>query len=819
MFITRLQQSMLYADVIFNLRIDKSFTYKIPNKIALAVQSGQRVLAPFGKRELTGIIVHLTDSKPTIECKDIIDVLDEKPLLNQEMLRFTQWVSQYYLSSWGSTCQLALPKGLDKKSNIFVHLNEVESSELHNLTVNQRHLFDIIYANPGKTTIFYKKKFGSASFYTYLRILEKHNLIVLHKEVSTQRVQKKMVRSLFIKKDLIDKLRGMRYTADLIEILRPLAGKTVLYSDFRSQTDLSVARIKRLISLGVISVSETEDFRSFESEYSERVKKINLNPDQIAAVQTIITSIKNDNYNVFLLFGVTGSGKTQVYLESIKVALDNHKSVIVLIPEISLTPQTVARFRNFFGQSVHVFHSRMSLGERYDTWRNIKASKTSIVIGPRSALFLPVNNLGMIIVDEEHDGSYKQDGQSPRYHARDMAIFRAKMNKAVVVLGSATPSMESYHNAKSNKFHLVELKHRVKNIGLPHVHIIDLKRTDKKSKRNKLFSPLLQEKIHERLHHREQIILLQNRRGFSSMLQCKDCGYTAKCANCDIYLTFHTSSNNLQCHYCGYSISASSDCPRCGGFQIQYQGEGTQKVEKEIHHLFPEARVLRMDVDTTRGKNAHASMFNSFRKGDADILLGTQMIAKGLDFENVSLVGVISADIGLTFPDFRASERVFQLLTQVAGRSGRSKIRGEVVIQTNMAKHYALSFAKEHDFEGFFNQELIYREEMSYPPFSRLIKLGIHSDSLLGANQIAKEIVRELRKKRQSHFSIIGPAPAPILRLKNKYRWQIILKLNSRNDPSGKHTRLLLKKITEQGSFRAPKDVDIIIDVDPLEMM
>jgi primosomal protein N' (replication factor Y) len=565
--------------------------------------------------------------------------------------------------------------------------------------------------------------------------------------------------------------------------------------------------------------TKSEVFREYSQKYEEEKKEIILNDDQKMVLKEINSDIDRSLFRVFLLHGVTGSGKTQVYLEAIRKILKKKKSAIVLIPEISLTPQTVGRFKNFFGDKVFVFHSRMSLGERYDTWRKVRQSERCIVIGPRSALFLPVQNVGVIIVDEEHDGSFKQESPAPRYHARDTAIYRAKMNEAVVILGSATPSLESYYNAFNGKYRLLKLKNRIDNIELPAVKIINMKDSSGLKEPPKIFAPELIQNIVSRIDNNEQVILLQNRRGFSSYLQCRTCGYTNKCPDCDIYLTFHASSQSLQCHYCGYSTYSNNVCPKCSGSQIRYVGVGTQQIETELIKLIPDVRVLRMDIDTTTMKNAHENILKRFKDHKADILLGTQMIAKGLDFENVSLVGVISADIGLTLPDFRSAERIFQLLTQVAGRAGRKKKQGKVFIQTRMEKHYAIQFAQNHDFEGFFNFEINSRKESGYPPITRLVKIVIASAKANEVNKIAKEIVIRLRKFSDGYFNIIGPAPAPVMRLKNKYRWQVLLKININKDRSGKKVRSLIKSAIDP-VISSKRGAQIIsLDVDPIDMM
>jgi len=811
--------SMTYVDVVFNLSIERSFTYIIPPEFLSPISVGQRVLAPFGKRELTGIVINVSDKSPGIKCKDIIDVLDEKPLVSKEMLKLSLWMSDYYQASFGSTLQITLPKGLDRKSSVYVDILEDEDADRLELTDNQRQLYNLIFREPGKSTLHYRKKYGTGSFDYNLRALENNYLIQKRKQISKERVKKKIIQNFTVSENISDNLLGLRKSDELFSLLIPMMGKTLTSQEFRLKTGLSSGRIKTLIKHGVLTLSESEVYREFYQDYQEKQKKIILSKDQRLVLGEVNKAISASSFKVFLLHGVTGSGKTQVYLEAINKVLENKKSAIVLIPEISLTPQTVARFRNYFSDKIYVFHSRMSLGERYDTWRRVKQSDKCIVIGPRSALFLPLKNPGIIIVDEEHDGSFKQESPVPRYHARDTAIYHARVNDAVVILGSATPSMESYNNAIQGKYHLLNLENRIENLELPDVKIVNMKTNKANNEENRIFSPELLGKIRNRIENNEQIILLQNRRGFSSFLQCKECGYTTKCPNCEIYLTFHASSQRLQCHYCGYSTSANKSCPKCDGSEIEYIGIGTQQIEKELQKLVPTVRVIRMDIDTTSGKNAHETLLKKFKEGHADILLGTQMIAKGLDFENVSLVGVISADIGLTLPDFRSAERIFQLLTQVAGRAGRKLKQGEVIIQTGMENHYAIQYAKNHDFKGFYAQESIFRKEAGYPPFARLIKIGITSESMREVNQISRSIVSRLKFHSNDYYTVFGPAPAPIVRLNKKYRWQILLKVDIKKDRTGKKVRRLLKTVLEQPVFGKRGSQSISVDVDPIDMM
>ena len=493
----------------------------------------------------------------------------------------------------------------------------------------------------------------------------------------------------------------------------------------------------------------------------------------------------------------------------------------MLVPEISLTPQTVSRFTANFPNQVAVLHSRMSPGERFDSWRRLKKGDFKIAIGPRSAIFAPLKNIGLIVVDEEHEASYKQMDKQPLYNARDVAVYRGKLNQAVVILGSATPSLESYYNSKIQKYHLIELPQRIDDIPMPQVTIVDMLTQRKRytGKKVSIFSKVLQDKIIEKLGLNQQIILLQNRRGFSTYIKCKACGFIEQCENCNITLTYHLTTRTLRCHYCNYTKRAPQACPKCGGVDILFQGTGTQRVEQEINQIFPEAHVVRMDLDTTTRKFAHDRILKEFGSGKYNILLGTQMVAKGLDFQNVTLVGVISADTSLLFPDFRASERTFQLLTQVAGRSGRKDLTGEVYIQTYSPDNMSLKFAQQHNFKQFFSSELPIRKELNYPPFGRLAYILIKGEDEQKV-VAAAEVFHRCLEIPESLGKILGPIAAPLSKIKKNFRWQIIIKSNKKFDPSGNILiKYLVKALASYKSKKQLRGVKILIDIDPTSLL
>ncbi|MCK5526927.1 MAG: primosomal protein N', partial [Candidatus Latescibacteria bacterium] len=573
--------------------------------------------------------------------------------------------------------------------------------------------------------------------------------------------------------------------------------------------------LKALEQKGWVRISWEEKIRDPFKEMSfEPSQRLTLTSAQRDALDGVKEAICAGTFRTVLLYGITGSGKTQVYIEAIAKTLAMGRSAIVLVPEISLTPQTVRRFRAHFGDEVAVLHSGLSGGERYDAWRMIRRGERKIVVGARSAVFAPLDNLGLIVVDEEHESTYKQYDTTPRYHARDVATVRARDAGAVVILGSATPSLESYRNAQAGKFALSRLPERIDDRRLPEVEIVDM-RKEKEAGNWSFFSNSLKEGIAERLERKEQVILLQNRRGYASFIQCPDCGHAFHCPHCQVTLTYHASGRWLICHYCGLRRRAPSICPECHGHRLKYRGIGTERVEAELETLFPEARIVRMDRDTTGTKGAHYRLLERFRKKEADILLGTQMVAKGLDFAEVTLVGVISADTALNLPDFRAGERTFQLLTQVAGRTGRGDRTGWVIIQTYNPDDEAIRFARRHDFEGYAKMELANREELGYPPFGKLVRMLFRSKSEEAVQRISEQYGTALRKAVGGRVEVLGPVEAPMSRIKDYYRWHLLLR-----GKGSKSLRTLAMEVHRTGRADAKNhEVIVTIDVDPAGML
>ena len=813
------------VEVVFNLPLNQAFSYLVPEHISPSPAPGSRVLVPFGKQTITGIVVQkrqpeLKDFERKL--KHVVDVLDPEPLISEKMLELTHWIAEYYLCSWGQAVFLALPRGTDEAIKEKVYPNADRPPE--NLTERQRELFLLIGDAPGNTKGYYRKKYGQGSFYSILSALEKKGAVRIVHERTEARAKDLFRQFVSIpadydsKKEAFDDfLKYIRKRPEVDAYLQDHAGQEILRSEFLRQTGMADATLKKMAGYQIVEIIHKKVERKFEVDDQEEREILHLMPDQEKAVAAILPFVEQGTFKPFLLHGVTGSGKTQVYIEILKEVLKRGKTAIVLIPEIALTPQTVRRFQKVVGDEIAVFHSKMSLGERLDYWKACYEGRIKCVVGPRSALLAPLSNIGLIVVDEEHEHTYKQTDMEPRYNARDVAIYWAKMNNAVVLLGTATPSLETYFNARRGKYQLIEMMNRIDNVKMPSVEIIDMRRAKKiGTGEMRLFSENLMEKITQRLERKEQVILLQNRRGFSAMMQCGECGFIPVCPNCDISLTYHSHGHKLQCHLCGYTQPAYDYCPNCGSRQMMYKGTGTQRIEEALQQALPQARILRMDRDTTKGRQAHEKILHSFGQGEADILLGTQMIAKGLDFGNVTLVGVISADVGLSIPDFRAPERIFQLLTQVGGRAGRREKQGEVVVQTYSPTHYAIRFAQTHDYSGFYFEEIKHRQAYRYPPYVRLIQILVQDVDFYDTLNRTREIAGLLKMTVARYAQILGPAPAIIQRMNNMHRWVVTLKLNPQTDPTGKITKAILRERLKDFLNTRKKSGQVIVDVDPI---
>lgn len=823
-----------YADIAVPLPITSLFTYSIPDVLSQSISPGMRVLVPFGKRRLTGYVVALKSDTSLEKIKPIEDVLDEKPAFSGELMELAQWISQYYLCSLGEVLKAMLPAGISVESERRIKLNPgYWASEGDKYDFKAETQIRIVQTVNEENELNFKqleKIVGSRGLHYHVQQLVKKGVLEFSYKLLAVKVKPQYRKFVRLKQHYSS---ANEFEAAISQI-NPQAKKqitccrilweqqkSIQQSELLKQCDATSSIIKSLIDSKLIVTEDREVTRRYLAEAdNEPAQEIILNPDQQQALNQILRAVENRQFNPFLLHGVTGSGKTQIYIDVLKKVISRGQGGIVLVPEISLTPQTVRRFRSNFPNQVAVLHSRMSQGERYDSWRKVKDGTYRVVVGARSAIFAPLKNPGLIVVDEEHEASYKQFETNPLYHARDVAVVRAKMNQAVVILGSATPAVESYYNALNKKYSLINLPRRIDDIPMPEVKIIDMMREHRVYgyEKTRVFSTLLRKKIEEKLERKEQIILLQNRRGYSPYLRCKKCGHIEQCIQCNITLTFHKRVNHLRCHYCGYTTAVPAACPKCGDKQIVFKGIGTQKVEEELLKIFPQARVVRMDLDTTQGKLAHDKIITSFGKGDYDILLGTQMVAKGLDFHRVTLVGVISADTGLFLPDFRAAERTFQLLTQVAGRAGRKSSQGEVIVQSYSPDHTCLLFARRHDFIGFYNLEEAARKELNYPPYGRLVSVLFKGKNEVDVSRAAQVFKENLDFKK--HFiHILGPTPAPLTKVQNFYRWQIVIKSPKAIDPAGKVVRHYVEQaVKNYRRIMRDSKIKVSIDIDPMTL-
>ncbi|WP_025271942.1 primosomal protein N' [Streptococcus anginosus] len=781
------------------MQTDKPYSYAVPKEFSTMLEIGMRVHVPFGKanRLIQGIVVEL-EEETTTELKEIVEVLDFTPVLNEEQLWLAEELRKSVFSYKISILKAMLPGFLNSSYDKILHaqlsLNEEDRLLIFG-NVDQQHFSSLDKELQAKVMRLTRQ---GAIQLEYQAIDQKHiktekwyrvDHEVLGQLVIPNRAKKKQVL-----REVLQDQTGIHLLADLKE-------------------NFSREVIHYFIEQAALQIVEKEVSRS--EAYFENISASSalvLNEEQEAAAQAITQQIGHDG-KPFLLEGVTGSGKTEVYLQIIQEALSYGKTAIMLVPEISLTPQVTNRFISRFGKKVAILHSGLSNGERYDEWRKVERGAAQVVVGARSAIFAPLKNIGAIIIDEEHEASYKQDS-NPRYHARDVALLRAKYNQAVLVLGSATPSLESRARAGKGVYHFLQLTKRAKpQAQIPEVEIVDFRDYIGQNEASN-FTPVLLEAIQDKIDRKEQVVLMLNRRGYSSFVMCRECGTVDTCPNCDISLTLHMDTKSMNCHYCGFSKGIPHSCPNCFSRSIRYYGTGTQKAYDELAEAFPQARILRMDVDTTRKKGSHEQILKEFGEGRADILLGTQMIAKGLDFPNVTLVGVLNADTALNLPDFRSSERTFQLLTQVAGRAGRAEKEGHVIIQSYNPKHYAITFAKNQDYEGFYAYEMSIRKQLAYPPY--YFTVGLTLSHKIEAEVVKKsyEVLNMIRSGLSDKVQILGPTPKPIARTHNLYHYQLIIKYRFEE-----HLQEVLNQILDWTQEKVNKDLRLSIDHEPQSFM
>jgi primosomal protein N' (replication factor Y) len=834
-----------FCDVALAVPLDMVFTYAIPAGMEPVV--GGRVLVPFRQQRLSGIVVELHDRPPQVKTKRVIEALDLSPVLYEHLLKLGKWIADYYLAPVGEVFRTMLPLAAEFKravayritdeGRLALHLAGMTGSPARSKRTPEQQLveFRVLDYLAERESVGEKSLRGATRVGRALLAGMMRKRWIAREDVSAARDAARVVKVAVLlapeeraeASPPLDGPEARHHTSSatasigkklndnqrtLIETLAASGGR--LPVEVLRGLDVPRTTLGTLVRRGLIElVDEPQDFTASKLKPRQSPFEFEFSAAQKEALGKIGAAVGSHKFGGLLLHGITGSGKTAVYLACMRQVLDAGRSSILLVPEIGLTPAVAADLHQVFGDEVAILHSGLSDAERAEQWHRIRRGEARVVAGTRSAVFAPVSDLALIIVDEEQDSSYKQE-ETPRYHARDVAVMRAKMAAAVVVLGSATPSLESYYNAKKNKYALVELPDRVEMRPLPEVEIIDMRQEFQETGQEQVISRKLAEEIRERLAKKEQVMVLLNRRGYSPVVLCRACGKTLQCKNCAVSMTHHKRERKMECHYCGHVERIPDKCVHCGSEYVYFVGTGSEKLEELLHGMFPQARIGRLDRDTVRGREDFEHALNALNEGALDMLVGTQMIAKGHDIHGVTLVGVVGADMALGLPDFRAAERTFQLLTQVAGRAGRGQSPGKVVLQTYFQDHYAVQFAARHDFAGFYEKELQFRAWMHYPPYSAIANVLIRSEKLDDALTWSGELGRWFEKTRHEGIRVLGPAAAPITRLKRDYRYHFILKSPSR----GKMNALLRAMLAEAAARKIPR-TQVIVDVDAVWLM
>ena len=817
-------QEQHYVDVILPIPLERLFTYSITTAEADFIKAGMRISVPFGKQKLYTAIAYRkhTESPTSYEAKEIHQILDEEPLVTHEQLQLWQWIASYYMCTLGDVMRAALPSALLLESETLVTRNKEIQLKDTELKDDEFLVYEALHHQSSLKADDIKKILDKKSIIPVLnRLIEKKAIAVeeaLYKKYKPKLVRYVKLNEEFRAKDglevLLEQLKRASKQKEIVLkyfMLSTTKKQPVKVSKLLEESNASSAQIKALIDKSVFEeLMIQEDRVGFER--TETLPDIQLNKYQTKTLNDINQSFKKEY--ITLLHGVTSSGKTEIYIKLIQKVLESNKQVLYLVPEIALTSQLVSRLKQYFGNQISVFHSRYSLNERVEVWRHVlkRSDKAKIILGARSSVLLPFNNLGLIIVDEEHEPSYKQFDPAPRYHARDTAIVLGKMFEANILLGSATPSLESYYNAtQAGKYALTELNRRYNDVLMPEIELVDLKDKHRRKRMQGHFSDRLIEEMTEALDNRNQIILFQNRRGFSPIVECQTGGQSPQCPTCDVSLTYHQYRDQLRCHYCGYAIAMQKNCLACGTVDLDSKGFGTEQVEEEVKKLFPDCKVARMDLDTTRGKYAYEKIISAFEQHEIDILVGTQMLTKGLDFRNVKLVGIMNADNLLNFPDFRAHERSFQMLMQVSGRAGRTDERGKVLIQTYNPYHKILQQVASNDYVGMFKEQLEERYNYKYPPFYKLIRITLKHKDYTKVNDGSEWLAKSLRQVFKQH--VLGPEFPAVSRIRNEYHKNIMVKIPKEQSLS--KTKEAVHKI--RNSFLSIKDfrpIKVILNVD-----
>jgi primosomal protein N' (replication factor Y) (superfamily II helicase) len=842
-----------FCDVALPVPLDMVFTYHVSPETTPVV--GGRVLVPFRQQRMTGIVMELHDRKPSVKTKSVLSVLDAAPVLDEQLLRLGRWIADYYLAPIGEVFRTMLPLNAEFKravayritpeGRMALHLAGISGSSARSRRTPEHQAAEfcvldylanlILGIESGAENETGKGRASAAP----LELSENWALATegtgavreetLRSGTGTSKlILNGMVRKKWLKREDVSAVQDASRTiriallksaegklnknqSDLVETLAASGGRIPVAT--LQALEIPRTTLSTLVKRGLVEIIQEAAAFAVSRTKPRPPFAFDFNSAQQAALNCLRAAVDARQFSGILLHGVTGSGKTAVYLAGMRAVLDAGRSAILLVPEIGLTPAVAADLHQIFGDEVAILHSALSDKERAQQWHRIKSGDARMVVGTRSAIFAPVADLALIIVDEEHDSSYKQE-ETPRYHARDIAVVRAKMSNATVILGSATPSLESYFNAKKHKYALVELPDRVEQRPLPEVEIIDMRQEFQETGQEQVISRKLSAEIKERFDRKEQVMVLLNRRGYSPVVLCRTCGKTLECQNCAIALTHHKREHKMICHYCGYIAPVPKACVHCGSEYVYFLGTGSEKLEELLHGMFPQARIARLDRDTVRGHEDFERILNALSEGELDLLVGTQMIAKGHDIHGVTLVGVVGADSALGLPDFRAAERTFQLLTQVAGRAGRGHFPGKVILQTYFQDHYAVQYAARHDFAGFYDKELRFRSWMHYPPYSALANVLIRSNQLDQALQWSGTVGKWFEQNRHEGVRVLGPATAPIMRLKRDYRYHFVLKSPSREKLNG----TLRAMLAYAAAKKIPRS-QVIVDVDALWLM
>jgi primosomal protein N' (replication factor Y) len=820
--------STMFAEIALPLPMRRTFIYRVAPSLAGLFEPGQRVLVPFQNRTMTGVVVRtlenlLTGSPEVENIREILSLLDDRSLLSGELLELAQWVSDYYFAPLGEVLRACFPPSTQMESSRHIGLTAKgrqilnAGAEVCLSTTADRQFLEFLSEHDAFEIKELKKRKRELWSESRLRRLAGEGLVEYTHPLPDSAPGEKTQLAVALVENWRERVVLSRLTSLQQIVMERLALEPapVLLARLLEELSLSQATVRSLEKKGLAVISAErvprDPFKTL-GDFVTAGRPIHTQ-EQKAVLEELDRAVKEEKFSPYLLHGVTGSGKTEIYLALIEQLLSQGKSSLVLMPEIGLTPRAAAEFRARLGERVAILHSALSDGERHDEWWRLQHGEAKVVIGTRSAIFAPVRDLRLVVVDEEHDPSYKQQ-ESPRYHGRDTALMRAKLNQAVVILGSATPAVESFYNARHGKYRLLQMRSRVQERPLPQVRLVDMREDFRQSEKKSVLSHMLQSAIQRQLQEHRQILILLNRRGFSASVLCRSCGQNLPCKYCSIPLSYHKRRDLLLCHYCDFQMRLPKTCPKCDSAHLFLVGEGTEKIELLLGNAFPTARIERLDRDVVQRKNARTEILSRFQKGDIDILVGTQMISKGHDFPRVTLAGILSADIPLSFPDFRSAERTFQLLSQMAGRPGRGEWAGEVMIQTFFPEHYCLKFVEQHDYEGFYEKEIRFRRMMHYPPFAALAVIHVCDKDLDVASATIQKAGKWLEKNLPPGIRLLGPAPAPLARLRAEHRFQILLKSTTRQQLHKLFRQFLAEASQEGVDFRK-----IQIDIDPANLM